>query len=160
MLVRDHGLRAAAWLQHQLLLLLLHNTSAPKCSSKAARENIVCLVLLHLREIYACPLQSLSKSGFKPGEWHSHFYYLAHLGLLSALPELIPCSACSVLASPPTLSCSLGLLPSTCFKQLDFRCWEKIKRAALEGTFARSELSEVLQRPPDTETVSGSWEQA
>lgn len=114
--------------------------SSTQHSSREATENIVRLVHLHLREIYHCPFQSLSKSGFKPQEWHRHFYCLEYLGLLSALPKSIPCSGWSVLAFPPTLCWSLGLLPSTCFKKLDFRCWEKFKRAAPEGTFARSEL--------------------
>lgn len=110
-----------------------HNMRAPTRSSREATENIVCLVLSHLREIYHCHFQSLSRPGFKLQEWHSHFYCSAYLGLLSALTKLIPCSGWSVLTFPPTLCWSLGLLSSTCFKQLEFRCWEKNQKSSSRG---------------------------
>lgn len=118
-----------------------HNMRAPTRSSREATENIVCLVLSHLREIYHCHFQSLSRPGFKLQEWHSHFYCSAYLGLLSALTKLIPCSGWSVLTFPPTLCWSHWVF----YQALASSNWslgvgKKIKRAAPEGTFARSEL--------------------
>lgn len=62
-----------------------YNMRAPKCFSKEARENIVCLFLFHISEMHHCPLQSLSKAVFKPWVWQSHFYCLTCFGLVSFL---------------------------------------------------------------------------
>lgn len=102
-----------------------YNMRASKCFSKEARENIACLFLFHLREMHRCPLQSLSRSVFKPWEHHSHFYCLTYFGLLSVLSNLISCSSWSVLASPSMIhtvqyTWPLSLLWNTWFKELDF----------------------------------------